>query len=142
MKNEKYIQLPLLERDLDAEVVKIIWLVAKMSEQDRAEVQDMLRKLNRDKYSTEHVQTLIKEMEDANIKVDPTCQEFVKEFRKLITHIIAESSQCAVKIYKEYCIDGKSVKAIAKETEIDENFIRLYTALYDVLKQKETGTTS
>ena len=56
MSNEKkYIQLPPIERNVDARVIQIIWDYARLSEKEQKQVYDDLKKINGEKRQMEEI---------------------------------------------------------------------------------------
>ena len=127
----KYIQLPPLPSDLSTEVIKMIWLFARLSGEEqemiRSFIRENLKKENKNLYKTD----LLKVLQDSDEKVNPDVKEFIDLLRKLVGILTAQSCEMAALVYQLYCIEKKSTEDIAKEFHMAEKSIRLMTQYYD-----------
>lgn len=121
----EYIQLPPLPLDMPTECIEMIWLYTRLSRQEQETIRDfikeILKKDNRNLDETEFSKVL----RDSETEINPDVREYADLMKRLLGALIAQSCEMAALVFRNYCIEEKSVEEISKEFNVDEEAIQL-----------------
>ena len=131
----KYIQLPPLPMDLPMEQIEIIWLYAKMPEEKRRMLLEFMKE-NVEGSSEELTKTeFAKILNDAEVRMDSDLAEYVDYTKRFLGILFSQACDTAGFVYQRYCIEGKGVEEISRESGINEEFLRLITQYYNLTEK-------
>ncbi|RKI38789.1 hypothetical protein D7V86_16545 [bacterium D16-51] len=130
MKSE-YIQLPPLPKDMPLESIELVWLYARLPEEEQEMLRNFIRESLNGRSEKNDEVDFSKLISDSAVEVDPNILEYVNLMRKMVGTLIAQSCELSAIIYQRYCIKKSSVKEISDELNLDEEFVQLMTQYYD-----------
>ena len=135
----KYIQLPPLPEDIDVQAIEAIWLLAKMSHEEREDALQQLRAMIGDEDLGKMDHESVKEIMEkySSIEDEKIFSEFIEYIRKLIATLIVESADVAGFVYQKYCVENQSIEYIMSNTRLTENIIRIYTKYFDCVQKNK-----
>lgn len=131
----KYIQLPPLPEDLPTELIGIIWLYAKMPKDKR---KMFLEFMNENVYGVPEnlgKTELSKLLNRKDEELDPDLIEYAELMKKFLGTLYSQACETAGFVYQHYCVEGKSLKEISREYQIDEESLRLMVQYYELTKE-------
>lgn len=127
----EYIQLPPLPLDTPTKCIELFWGFVHLPRQEQEKVREFLvESLKEDDKKLKETE-FIKEVKNSESEVSPEVQEFIELMRKMIGELVAESCEMTALVYKNYCIEKKSIEEIAEEFHIDQKSVKLMTQYYD-----------
>lgn len=128
---EKYIQLPPLPLDLPPDSIEIIWLYAKMPQQERKMFQKFMHETLNGSEKDIHQTESFKTINDSDAETNSDVAEFTSLMQQMIGTLIAQACETAAIVYQYYCMDGKSIEEISEIINISKSTIQLISQYYD-----------
>lgn len=128
---EKYVQLPPLPLDMSLESIEIIWIYAKLPQQEKKMFQEFIREmLDDDKKEICQTQKDI-QINFTDAETNPDIAEFISLLQKMIGILIMQACEMAAIVYKNYCMDGKSIEKISEMINVSKDTVQLISQYYD-----------
>lgn len=128
---EKYVQLPPLPLNLPLESIELIWLYARMPQEEKQMFQNFMRDTLKDSSKnipqTEPPKTIKTPDEETSSDV----AEFTSLMQEMIGTLIVQACEMAAIVYQYHCIDKKSIEEISKAINVPEETVQLISQYYD-----------
>lgn len=135
---KEYIQLPPLPADIDVKVVEMAWLFAKLERNEQEMIYDLLKNMASGSDMECQAMELSKLLrENAAVGINPDVVEFAELMKALLGEMIAQSCELAALVYQHYCVEKKSLEETARETNVDEETLRVIVQYYDLKNAAE-----
>jgi len=135
---KEYIQLPPLPADTDVKVVEMAWLFARLERNEQEMVHDLLKNMASGSDMERQAMELSKLLrENAAVGTNPDIMEFAELMKALLGEMIAQSCELAGLVYQCHCVEKKSLEETARETNMDEETLRLIVQYYDLKNAAE-----
>lgn len=127
----KYIQLPPLPLDMPAICIEMIWRYARLSGQEQEMIRDFIEEnLKEDNGNLDETE-LSKMLQEPEAEINPDVKEYTDLMKKMLGTLLAQSCEMAAFVYRNYCIEKKSIEEILKEFNVGEEAVQLMVQYYD-----------
>lgn len=127
----KYIQLPPLPSDVPPILVQMLWLYVKMSGQEQESLLNFMKENLKVDDENLNETKFLEMLNDDTAEINPDVIEYTNLMRRMIGGMIVQACEMASLVYQSHCVEGKSVEDIAKEYEMEEEFLQLVAEYYD-----------
>ncbi len=135
---KEYIQLPPLPADIDLKAVEMVWLFARLERNEQEMIHDLLKNMASGSDMERQAMELSKLLwENAAVGTNPDVLEFAELMKALLGEMIAQSCELAALVYQRYCVEKKSLEETARETNVDEETLRVIVQYYDLKNAAE-----
>ena len=138
-KDIKYIQLPPIPEDIEIPVLEVIWLVARMNQEERrdalAQLQAMLGDEETDEMDYETIQDILDKY--ANEKEDEIFSQYIECIRNLIARLVLESYDVAAYVYQKLCIEKLSLEEMMTSSRLSESALKMFVKYFDVREKQD-----
>lgn len=130
----RYIQLPPLPEDIEMPALEAIWLIARMSAEERKDALEQLQAMIGDeekmeKPDYEKVQGILDKYGD--VEDETIFSQYIDCFRTLLTELILESYDVAAYVYQKRCVEGLSIEEIMKNTRFTKDQLNMFVKYFD-----------
>lgn len=110
----KYVQLPPLPLDLPLESIEMIWMYARIPEQERIVLRDFLRDSVSGNTKNLNKTAFAEMIRDDNTELNSDVVEYIELMKNLLGTLMSQACEIEGLVYMNYCIEGKSIKKILK----------------------------
>lgn len=135
MKKEvKYIQLPPIPEDIEVIALEPIWLVAKMSPEERKDVLEQIEAMIGDEETGEMDIDTMQDILDkySEVDQDDIFSQYIECIRKLLAQLVLESYDVAAYVYQKRCIERQGLEEMMKTTRLSEKALKMFIKYFDI----------
>ena len=132
-KDVKYIQLPPLPEDIETQAIEAIWLVAKMSHEEREDALLQLQAMIGDEDSGEMDYDTMQEILDkyGDAEEDNVFSEYIECIRRLLAKLVLESYDVAAYVYQKRCVEKLSLEEIMATSRLSSDALKMFVKYFD-----------
>ena len=132
-KDVKYIQLPPLPEDIEIPALEAIWLIAKMSHEEREDALLQLQAMIGDEDSGEMDYDTMQEILDkyGDVEEDNVFSEYIECIRRLLARLVLESYDVAAYVYQKRCVEKLSLEEIMATTRLSSDTLKMFMKYFD-----------
>lgn len=112
-KEVRYIQLPPIPEDIETSALEAIWLIARMSLEEK-------------KDALKQIEAMLGDVEDETI-----FSQYIECFRNLLAGLILESYDVAAFVYQKRCVEGLGIEGIMKNTRLSREQLNVFVKYFD-----------
>lgn len=135
-KDVKYIQLPPLPEDIEIPALEAIWLIAKMSNEEREDALLQLQAMIGDEDSGEMDYDTMQEILDkyGTAEEDNIFSEYIECIRRLLARLVLESYDVAAYVYQKRCVEKLSLEEIMATSRLSSDALKMFVKYFDIRK--------
>lgn len=132
-KDVKYIQLPPLPEDIETQAIEAIWLIAKMSHEEREDALVQLQAMLGDEDSGEMDYDTMQEILDkyGDAEEDNVFSEYIECIRRLLAKLVLESYDVAAYVYQKRCVEKLSLEEIMATSRLSSDALKMFVKYFD-----------
>lgn len=134
----KYIQLPPLPEDIEIPALEAIWLIAKMSHEEREDALLQLQAMIGDEDSGEMDYDTMQEILDkyGDVEEDNVFSEYIECIRRLLARLVLESYDVAAYVYQKRCVEKLSLEEIMATSRLSSDALKMFVKYFDSRNKK------
>ena len=132
-KDVKYIQLPPIPEDIEIPVLEAIWLIAKMSHEEREDALVQLQAMLGDEDTGEMDCDTLQEILDkyGDVEEDNIFSEYIECIRRLLAKLVLESYDVAAYVYQKRCVEKLSLEEIMATSRLSSDALKMFVKYFD-----------
>lgn len=132
-KDVKYIQLPPIPEDIEIPALEAIWLIAKMSHEEREDALVQLQAMLGDEDTGEMDGDTLQEILDkyGNVEEDNIFSEYIECIRRLLAKLVLESYDVAAYVYQKRCVEKLSLEEIMATSRLSSDALKMFVKYFD-----------
>ena len=133
-KDVKYIQLPPIPEDIEVPALEAIWLIAKMSHEEREDALIQLQAMLGDEDTRELDCDTLQEILDkyGDVEEDNVFSEYIECIRRLLAKLVLESYDVAAYVYQKRCVEKLSLEEIMATTRLSSDALKMFVKYFDL----------
>ena len=133
-KDVKYIQLPPISEDIETPALEVIWLIAKMNQDERKDALEQMKVMLGDEGTGEMDYDTIQEILEkyGNSQNNEVFKEYIECIRRLLARLVMESYDVAAYVYQKHCVEKQSIEEMLKTTRLSEASLEMFVKYFDV----------
>ena len=137
-KDVKYIQLPPLPEDIEIPALEAIWLIAKMSHEEREDallqLQAMIGVEDNGEMDYDTMQEILDKYGD--VEEDNVFSEYIECIRRLLARLVLESYDVAAYVYQKLCVEKLSLEEIMATSRLSSDALKMFVKYFDSRNKK------
>ena len=132
-KDVKYIQLPPIPEDIEVPALEAIWLIAKMSHEEREDALIQLQAMLGDEDTSEMDCDTLQEILDkyGDVEEDNVFSEYIECIRRLLAKLVRESYDVAAYVYQKRCVEKLSLEEIMATSRLSSDALKMFVKYFD-----------
>ena len=139
-KEVRYIQLPPLPEDIEMPALEGIWLIARMSPEQRKDALEQIEAMMGDeakhkKPDYEKVQEILEKY--GSVEDESIFSQYIECFRSLLAGLVLESYDVAAYVYQKHCVEGLGIEEMIGTTRLSEEALKIFVKYFDVRQNRD-----
>lgn len=132
-KDVKYIQLPPIPEDIEVPALEAIWLIAKMSHEEREDALIQLQAMLGDEDTSEMDCDTLQEILDkyGDVEEDNVFSEYIECIRRLLARLVLDSYDVAAYVYQKRCVEKLSLEEIMATSRLSSDALKMFVKYFD-----------
>lgn len=132
-KDVKYIQLPPIPEDIEVPALEAIWLIAKMSHEEREDALIQLQAMLGDEDTSEMDCDTLQEILDkyGDVEEDNIFSEYIECIRRLLARLVLDSYDVAAYVYQKRCVEKLSLEEIMATSRLSSDALKMFVKYFD-----------
>lgn len=132
-KDVKYIQLPPIPEDIEVPALEAIWLIAKMSHEEREDALIQLQAMLGDEDTSEMDCDTLQEILDkyGDVEEDNVFSEYIECIRRLLARLVLDSYDVAAYVYQKRCVEKLSLEEIMATSRLSSDALEMFVKYFD-----------
>lgn len=132
-KDVKYIQLPPIPEDIEVPAFEAIWLIAKMSHEEREDALIQLQAMLGDEDTSEMDCDTLQEILDkyGDVEEDNVFSEYIECIRRLLARLVLDSYDVAAYVYQKRCVEKLSLEEIMATSRLSSDALKMFVKYFD-----------
>lgn len=137
-KDVKYIQLPPIPEDIEVPALEAIWLIAKMSHEEREDALIQLQAMLGDEDTSEMDCDTLQEILDkyGDVEEDNVFSEYIECIRRLLARLVLDSYDVAAYVYQKRCVEKLSLEEIMATSRLSSDALKMFVKYFDSMHTK------
>ena len=132
-KDVKYIQLPPIPEDIEVPALEAIWLIAKMSHEEREDALIQSQAMLGDEDTSEMDCDTLQEILDkyGDVEEDNVFSEYIECIRRLLARLVLDSYDVAAYVYQKRCVEKLSLEEIMATSRLSSDALKMFVKYFD-----------